>query len=250
MARGETYEEFVQKFIPKKTTDDCYTPPKIYEAIKNYVINRWSLQDREIVRPFYPGGDYKNYEYPKNCVVIDNPPFSILAEIKSFYHKKGIEFFLFAPHLTLFSVNDNSKFIVVGEKIAYENGAKIPTSYTHNLSGHKIETSTELRQIIKKIQNKKDQLCYGYPKELVTISKLGKLMVRGIDIYFDDDELYFVRKLDKQKEHKKTVFGAGFLTSKNFEHYSTKNISHVFELSEREKEIIKKLRQGASNEDK
>lgn len=28
MAYGETYEEFVEKFKPKKTTDDCYTPPR------------------------------------------------------------------------------------------------------------------------------------------------------------------------------------------------------------------------------
>lgn len=26
MARGETYEQFVDKFKQKKTTDDCYTP--------------------------------------------------------------------------------------------------------------------------------------------------------------------------------------------------------------------------------
>ena len=26
--KGESYEEFVEKFKPKKTTDDCYTPPR------------------------------------------------------------------------------------------------------------------------------------------------------------------------------------------------------------------------------
>lgn len=31
--KGETYEEFVEKFKPKKTTDDCYTPPEIYETV-------------------------------------------------------------------------------------------------------------------------------------------------------------------------------------------------------------------------
>lgn len=29
MARGETYEEFTAKFEPKRTTDDCYTPPRL-----------------------------------------------------------------------------------------------------------------------------------------------------------------------------------------------------------------------------
>lgn len=32
MARGETYEEFTAKFEPKKTTDDCYTPPEVLTA--------------------------------------------------------------------------------------------------------------------------------------------------------------------------------------------------------------------------
>lgn len=32
--KGESYDEFVEKFKPKKTTDDCYTPPEIYEVIK------------------------------------------------------------------------------------------------------------------------------------------------------------------------------------------------------------------------
>ena len=28
------YKGFVEKFKPKKTTDDCYTPLLIYEAVK------------------------------------------------------------------------------------------------------------------------------------------------------------------------------------------------------------------------
>lgn len=31
----ETYEEFVEKFKPKKTTDNCYTPPEVYKLIKD-----------------------------------------------------------------------------------------------------------------------------------------------------------------------------------------------------------------------
>lgn len=71
MAKSKTYEEFVDKFKPKKTTDDCYTPQYIYEAVKDWAVNEYGLQGREIVRPFYPGGDYENYTYPENGVVID-----------------------------------------------------------------------------------------------------------------------------------------------------------------------------------
>ena len=85
MSKAKSYEEFVEKFKPKKTTDDCYTPEIVYEAIKNWAVNHYKWQGREIVRPFYPGGDYEQYEYPQNCVVIDNPPFSIISKIVKFY---------------------------------------------------------------------------------------------------------------------------------------------------------------------
>ncbi len=33
MAQGESYEQFVGKFKPKKTTDDCYTSPEVTEVV-------------------------------------------------------------------------------------------------------------------------------------------------------------------------------------------------------------------------
>ncbi len=27
------YDGFVEKFKPKKTTDDCYTPPEVYDVV-------------------------------------------------------------------------------------------------------------------------------------------------------------------------------------------------------------------------
>lgn len=38
MLKSNTYEEFVDKFKPKKTTDDCYTPGAIYEVVKDWAI--------------------------------------------------------------------------------------------------------------------------------------------------------------------------------------------------------------------
>ena len=35
--KKESYEEFVEKFKVKKTTDDCYTPPAIYYVVLDYV---------------------------------------------------------------------------------------------------------------------------------------------------------------------------------------------------------------------
>ena len=109
------YDGFVEKFKPKKTTDDCYTPPNVYEVIKNYAIEKYGLDGREIVRPFKPGGDYESYDYPDGCVVIDNPPFSIISQICKNYAEWGVDFFLFAPHLTNFSIQNANHIIVRGE---------------------------------------------------------------------------------------------------------------------------------------
>lgn len=32
MVQGESYKQFVGEFKPKKTTDDCYTPPEVMEV--------------------------------------------------------------------------------------------------------------------------------------------------------------------------------------------------------------------------
>ena len=78
------YGGFVEKFKPKKTTDDCYTPPAVYDAVLQYVRETYHIADDvPIVRPFYPGGDYENYDYPEGCMVVDNPPFSIFAKSQS-----------------------------------------------------------------------------------------------------------------------------------------------------------------------
>ena len=82
---SEEYKAFVDKFKPKLTTDDCYTPPNIYETVKEWVFEHYNLdKSTKVIRPFYPGGDYEHAEYPENSIVIDNPPFPILSKIEKF----------------------------------------------------------------------------------------------------------------------------------------------------------------------
>ena len=142
---NEEYEEFTEKFKPKLTTDDCYTPGNIYECVKNWAVKRYGLEGREVVRPFFPGGDYEKHDYPAGCVVIDNPPFSILSDICGFYQERSIDFLLFAPALTLFSTNGGKcNYLPVGTTVTYENGAKGATSFVTNLGEFKIETAPDL----------------------------------------------------------------------------------------------------------
>lgn len=132
----EDYEAFVAKFDKDapKTTDDCYTPQAVYDAVLEWLGERIDLKGRSIVRPFYPGGDYVNYEYPENCVVVDNPPFSIVTSICKFYLANNIDYFLFAPGLTLFSSNLKGNCdVVIKTSIKYHNGAIVLTGFKTNL---------------------------------------------------------------------------------------------------------------------
>lgn len=53
MAKGETYEKFVEKFKPAKTTDDCYTPNSVYNAVKSWAVSHyaWGAADSQALLP-------------------------------------------------------------------------------------------------------------------------------------------------------------------------------------------------------
>ena len=141
--KSQTYEEFVEKFKPKKTTDDCYTPPIVFDAIAEWVADRYGLDRSRFLRPFYPGGNYEAFDYPEDAVVVDNPPFSILSKIIGFYTRHGVRYFLFAPTLTLFSKKATDfACLPCGADIVYENGAKVNTSFVTNLEPPEVVVHT------------------------------------------------------------------------------------------------------------
>lgn len=257
MPKSKTYEEFVEKFKPKKTTDDCYTPPAVYEAVKDWAVKEYGLEGKEIVRPFYPGGDYESYDYPEDCVVIDNPPFSILSKICKWYIEKNIKFFLFAPRLTLFSNNLDVTYIIDGApSIVYENGVRVNTSFITNLDTCRIRSANGLKQAITKAQEEskpKGLPSYEYPDNIITSSSLEAFAKQDIEFRFEKDEVHFIRTLDMQRSFKKSIYGAGFLISdkkvtelkgakRTIIRKKIEKAEKIYwELSDREKEIIKNL---------
>lgn len=257
--KSKTYEEFVEKFKPKKTTDDCYTPPVVYDAVADWVASEYGVNQDNFVRPFYPGGDYENYDYGKTAIVVDNPPFSILSKIVDFYISKNIPFFLFAPNLTFFSCirNRDCTALVTDTNIIYDNGADIKTSFLTNLEPYdlRIRTAPTLYQAIKKAtetirkETKKPLPKYTYPNYLVQSARIKAYSKYGIEFKVPKSESFFVSQLDAQKGKKKTIFGGGFLISERCaadreladrEVEKREQVEH-FELSDREKEIIKEL---------
>lgn len=178
------YEDFVDKFQAKLTTDDCYTPDEVYSVILEWIGENYDLSGKNICRPFYPNGDYQAEVYKPNDIVIDNPPFSILADIVDYYDVHKIKFFLFAPELTAFVRNENVCNIYAGQNITYHNGAKVATSYISNLwDDLGVWVCADLGRRIKEAQEANKQVRqlpkYNYPENVVTSVMLGTLASRG-----------------------------------------------------------------------
>ena len=149
MARGETYEEFTAKFEPKRTTDDCYTPPEVYDCVLRWAHREYGFDLAKVARPFYPGGDYEREEYPQGCTVVDNPPFSILSKIVKHYQERGVGFFLFAPTLTCMGIRNCCK-VVTGVGVTYANGASVNTSFVTNLDPDQARSALDAQRVQNK----------------------------------------------------------------------------------------------------
>ena len=257
--KNETYEEFVEKFKPKKTTDDCITPPLIYETVKSWACKEYGIDPERTVRPFWPGADYRTFNYPDGCVILDNPPFSILTQICEFYLNRGIPFFLFAPALTAFSgkkIFYEMNHILCGGSIIYENGAKVNTGFVTSFGGDVVaQTAPEFGRMIDEATRKlkseqvKETLKYEYPDHIVTAAMIKKFSKYGIDFKVRRDECILIDRLESQRRYKKNIFGGGLLLSSAkaaekaaAEKAAAEKAAAIrWELSDAEKEKIKQL---------
>ncbi len=250
----EEYQAFVSKFEVKKTTDDCYTPTNVYEAVVEWCEKEYGIDRNKIVRPFYPNGDYTKYPYEEDSIVLDNPPFYILAEITRYYIEKGIKFFLFAPSLTLFNAGKTCTAICIGINVLYENKARVCTSFLTNLNGNvRFRSCPELYEALNKAneENNGRELVtlakYEYPAHVATSSNIALMSKYGVEFSATKEETLKVSALDSQKEENKTIFGGGYLISneKVNEYKQAKEMAQqqpkIWVLSEREKELIKGL---------
>lgn len=207
------YDGFCEKFKPEKTTDDCYTPPAVYEAVLEYVNrNVASLEGREVVRPFWPGGDYERHEYPPGCIVIDNPPFSISAQIVRFYLRNGIDFFLFHEGLTCMS-HSNIKHIafhIVKKSVTFENGAQVSVAFVTNVrpNGERIVLAGELEAALRVAckQPSKEKKKLVYPPEVVSGALLKKFVSLGRNITISESQCAPIASHE-------APFGGGFMVT-------------------------------------
>jgi len=209
------YESFIAKFRDNpKTTDDCFTPKDVYEAVVEWLGSVYDMSDKVILRPFFPGGDYENSDYPENGVVIDNPPFSMFTKICAFYAAHKIPFFLFGPGMTITSCcKYGCTAVMVDNNIVWDNGAVVRVDFASNLFGDIMAmTAPKLRQMLAACpsQNVKKSLpSFAYPPEVVRVSDFHVICNGDVEYVLHRSECAITKKLDR----KDGMFGDFFLAS-------------------------------------
>ena len=213
------YDAFVEKFKPKKTTDDCYTPPPVYEAVRAWALRHFpDWEGRPVVRPFFPGGDFEHYPYPEGCVVIDNPPFSCYSRIVRWYTARGIEFLLFAPGLTALVPGADVTYLLAGADITYANGAVVHTNFvTNHASDLRLDTVPDLRRAIDRAvkeaarEKKKPPVRrLRFSPHVLTAALCGSISDRKIELQVRKDQCRYIRHTGPDRTQ---LFGTGLLLS-------------------------------------
>lgn len=251
------YESFLAKFADApKTTDDCFTPQDVYEAVVDYVGSIVDMSDKVVLRPFFPGGDYENAEYPVNGIVIDNPPFSMFLPIVKFYTARKIPFFLFGPGMTIVWASKYCTVLCINNNIVFENGANVACNFASNLFGDTVAmTAPCLSQAIAACpsQNTKAKTSqYTYPDNMLCVSDLQAICKGGVDFAVSRNETHMIDKMDLHPK-KCNIFGTRFLVSDDVverkkralelskEEQAKAGTFVNIQLSDRERRIIERL---------
>ena len=236
------YDDFVEKFKPKKATDDCYTPENIYDALADWTEKEYGVSRERFFRPFWPGADYQRAEYPEGCIVVDNPPFSIMTEICNFYVVRGIPFLLFCPALTPPKV-DEAALIAVGSDIVYENGAQVSTSFVTTLDDCVIRSAPDLYDALKaandlnRNKGKATLPKYEYPDYVVTPSKVQWFSAHQTPYRLERRSCCRIAALDMQRSVGKSIFGHGWLLTERAA--AERAAALRWSLSPREQELVR-----------
>lgn len=215
-------ENFVEKFKPKvqEKPNDYMTPAPVYDVVCDHVFNNYQVDRVVIDRPFCPGANYqeKAEAYGSDVLVLDNPPFSKLSEIISYYLEHNIKFFLFMPALTGLSTIKKFKgqvSMIIGTAIVYENGAKVPTNFVTNLTTEPLIVADQaLVKALKQASPKKPAKIKNiYPPRLLSSAELYRKVQQGCNFTIASSAP-LVTKVDavySNKRDKYSIFGGALV---------------------------------------
>ena len=151
-------------------------------------------------------------------------------------------------------------YVICGLTIMYDNGASVDTSFVTNMGQYKIMVAPDLYEAIKAAddENRKEVTKslpkYDYPDHVLTAARIQRIAKYGQSLRIRAEDCAFIRALDSQRGAGKAVFGNGFLLSEKAaaekvaaekaaaeKAAAEKAGAKIWELSEREKEIIRRL---------
>ena len=239
------------------TPDECYTPPAVYDTVLDYVVKRYNLQDKHIVRPFIPGGDYQRYVYHKNDVVVDNPPFSITTKIANWYIDHNIPFLLFINGLYGVSLSrglhGKATVIVTNANVSFYNQGsekRIKLGFVTNLEPKNIivRGDATLTDRLNGLVKKKSFNRYHYPENFLKNNDILSALQRNVELKLTTDNCLFEDNLDYNKEHKLTdVYGGCYLVDDKLYAEFKESLKHdlpgtyCVTLSTREQKLVEEL---------
>lgn len=238
------------------STDECYTPPAVYDTVLDYAVDRYNLQDKHVVRPFIPGGDYQKYVYDKNDVVIDNPPFSMTTKIAKWYINHDIPFFLFINGIYGVSLSrglhGKASVIATNANASFyhkPNNKVVKLGFVTNLEPKNIiiRGDATLTNRLNGLVKKKPFKRFRYPHNFLKNSDILSALQRNVELKLTTDNCLFEDNLDYHKAQRFGVFGGGYLVDdqlygefkESLKHDSTD--TYCVTLSTREQKLIEQL---------
>ena len=179
-----------------------------------------------------------------------------MTKVVKLYEDRGIDYFLFAPHLTCIGIRPAHSRICVGVSVTYENGAIVNTSFVSS-QGPLIRSAPDLYRILDEanaanIKAKKapPKPVYTYPDNVMTSSAVALFSKYGIK--YSEDIGVFVRAMDAQREVGKAIFGAGYIVpeeaarkAQEAARKAQKEKARRWELSTRELAALKAVEKAA-----
>lgn len=244
------------------STDECYTPPAVYDTVLDYAVDRYGLQDKHVVRPFIPGGNYQKYVYDKNDVVVDNPPFSITTKIAKWYIVNNIPFFMFINGLYGVSLSrglrGKATVIVTDANVSFYNKGsekRIKLGFVTNLEPKDIiiRGDATLTNRLNGLVKKKSFKRFRYPHNFLKNNDILSALQHNVELKLTTDNCLFEDNLDyhKAQMHAKQqrfgVFGGGYLVNDTLYNEFKESLKHDLSgtycvtLSSRETKLIEQL---------
>lgn len=238
------------------STDECYTPPAVYDTVLDYAVERYNLQGKHIVRPFIPGGDYQRYVCDENDVVIDNPPFSMTTKIAKWYIEHNIPFFLFVNGLYGVSLSrglhGKATVIVTNANVSFYNKGsekRIKLGFVTNMEPKNIiiRGDATLTNRLNGLVKKKSFNRFHYPANFLKNNDILSALQRNVELKLTTDNCSFEDNLDYHKAHHVRAFGGGYLVNDKLYNEFTESFkqdlpnTYCVTLSTREQKLIEQL---------